>query len=190
MSRINIQDLQFHPNPDIRIIVATDNRGGFSKGGKIPWHIPDDLAHFRQITTQTEQQSNKNAVIMGKKTFETTGVLKNRINIVLSHTPVYTEYKREELGTIYSSDNLKGAVNLATELKCPTIFVIGGEQPYIDALANLPVNTVYRTRIDGHYFCDRFFPDLSESPFTLIESKYGGSCGTTGYWFETWKRTE
>lgn len=175
--------------PDICIIVATDRHGGFSNKNEIPWRIPKDLLHFRQITTHTELPKKRNAVIMGRKTFETTGVLKNRINIVLSQKPINT--KEPITGHYYHCYTMDAAVELAKQLGSQTIFIIGGERVYKEAIEKHPVNTIYRTRIDSDYICDRFFPDIASLPFTCIEQTYGGkdpNDGLSDYWFQIWKR--
>ena len=172
--------------PDICMIVATDKYGGFSKDNEIPWRIPEDFAHFRRITSHTDSPQKQNAVIMGRITFETTGVLKNRINIVLSQYSMHREEK--DIGTYYRRNSLKKAVELAKLMECPTVFIIGGERVYSEALETLPVNTIYKTWIDSNYLCDSFFPVLTNTSFKCVEKIYGGKDGMTDYWFETWKR--
>lgn len=173
--------------PEICMIVATDKHGGFSKDNEIPWRISEDFAHFRRITTHTDSPQKQNAVIMGRITFKTTGILKNRINIVLSKFPIHT--READAGKFFRCNSLEKAVELAKQMECQTIFIIGGERVYSDALETLPVNTIYITRIDSDYQCDTFFPELKESPFICVEKLHGGKDGMTDYWFETWKRT-
>lgn len=173
--------------PDIRIIVATDQKGGFSKDNEIPWNIPEDFAYFRRITSQTNHPHKNNAVIMGRKTFETTGVLKNRINIILSQTQTAIQTEKPVLGHYYRCQSLRKAVKLAVMMECPILFIIGGERVYTEALETLPVNTIYRTLVEGDYNCDRFFPLLSNLPFYKMEEKEPND--ETGICFQTWKRT-
>ena len=47
----------------LSIIVAVDESGGFGKGGKIPWNIPEDMKHFQEVT-------KGGVCIMGRKTYE------------------------------------------------------------------------------------------------------------------------
>jgi dihydrofolate reductase len=59
-------------------VVAIDINKGIAKDGKIPWHYPEDLKFFKELTTG-------HVVIMGRKTYESIGhPLPNRINIVIS----------------------------------------------------------------------------------------------------------
>jgi dihydrofolate reductase len=58
------------------IIVAQDSKNGIgikdveSLKHRMPWKITDDLRHFKKITTYTENPAKKNAVIMGRVTWE------------------------------------------------------------------------------------------------------------------------
>jgi dihydrofolate reductase len=64
------------------VIGRTLNRG-IGKNNQLPWKLPSDLKMFRKITTANSQG---NAIILGRKTFESIGkrVLPNRLNIVVS----------------------------------------------------------------------------------------------------------
>ena len=61
------------------LIVAMDSNNGIGKNGCIPWHVPEDLVHFKQYT-------NGKTVVMGRKTWESLPVkpLPNRDNIFLT----------------------------------------------------------------------------------------------------------
>ena len=64
--------------PSITIVVARAINGTIGKDGKLPWHLPGDLRHFKQVTMGT-------AMIMGRKTFDSLpGVLPGRRHIVLT----------------------------------------------------------------------------------------------------------
>lgn len=72
----------------INIIVAMDSRGGIGKNGKLPWKLPKDMAYFHKLTTTTVDPKKINAVLMGRKNWESIPSkfrpLKGRINVVLS----------------------------------------------------------------------------------------------------------
>lgn len=59
--------------------------------GALPWSIPGDLAFFRKLTTQTQCSGMRNAVIMGRKTWNSIPgkfrPLASRLNVVLSTSP-------------------------------------------------------------------------------------------------------
>src|SRR3954469_3389159 len=63
------------------LVLAVARNGVIGKDGKVPWYIPEDLKHFRRVTTG-------HAVIMGRKTWDEVGKpLPERRNIVISKTP-------------------------------------------------------------------------------------------------------
>ena len=65
----------------ISIIVAYANGRVIGKDGKIPWHLPDDIQHFKRITSG-------HIVVMGRKTFEEVNQpLPGRTNIVITRQP-------------------------------------------------------------------------------------------------------
>lgn len=65
-------------DPQITIVVARADNGVIGKDGKLPWHLPADLKHFKRVTSDT-------AMIMGRKTFESLpGLLPGRRHIVLT----------------------------------------------------------------------------------------------------------
>ena len=70
------------------IIVAADLNGGIGNNGTIPWDIKTDRIQFKRITTRTENNGKVNAVVMGRKTWqslpENQQPLQGRRNIVLS----------------------------------------------------------------------------------------------------------
>lgn len=72
----------------MNLIVAVDSRGGIGRNGGIPWRLPHELVRFAQLTTATTDPEKKNAVLMGRKVWESIPSkfrpLKNRLNIVLS----------------------------------------------------------------------------------------------------------
>ena len=67
----------------LEMIVAHAENGVIGNAGTMPWHIPEDLKHFKTVTTGA-------AVIMGRKTFESIGrALPKRRNIVITRQPDY-----------------------------------------------------------------------------------------------------
>lgn len=94
------------------LIVATTLNSVIGKDNQIPWHLPADLAWFRQNTTGKP-------VIMGRKTFESIGrPLPKRTNIVLSRQP----FERE--GVVWK-DSLESAVYFVRDFD--EIMLLGGE---------------------------------------------------------------
>ena len=136
----------------IAAILKSNN--GIGKGNKLPWKsIKEDMSFFYKTTVGNKN----NAVIMGRKTWESLPVhcrpLKNRFNIVLSKNT--------------SGDLTAGSLNLALK-KCyqyksiNDVFVIGGQQVYQEAIQHLDCKNIYLTRfsLDQEPGCDTFFPKI------------------------------
>lgn len=113
-------------HPCCELIVACDKNGaiGTSANNSIPWHVPEDLAHFRQITTETPNS----VIVMGRKTFESFGgkPLKDRIHIVLTKNPAL---HRGNFRNVHFADfeNIPYLFNL---YKSHRLFIIGGREIY------------------------------------------------------------
>jgi dihydrofolate reductase len=138
------------------IVVAFDQDNGIGKQGTIPWKVPADLKHFRGITSTTIDPAKQNAVIMGRKTWESIPdkyrPLPGRRNIVLSLGS--TNF----LGAIHASSFL-GAMSIAElDDAVERTFVIGGAEAYKLALPF--ARRIYVTRVSGHHDCDVFFPNI------------------------------
>lgn len=118
----------------------TQNRV-IGKDNKMPWHIPEDLAHFKRMTTG-------HTVIMGRKTYLSIGkALPNRKNIVLSRDDSFLV----EDATVYHSL----AEAIADE---PDAFILGGTNIFEQALPL--VNELYITHIEAEIDGDRKFPHI------------------------------
>ncbi len=139
------------------IIVAVDQKGGIGKENSMPWHNPEDLRFFQEIT-------NNSMIIMGRKTWESlpTKPLKNRINVIVSHD-YQTKYK-----DVIICDSLEKALCLKTDTK---VFVIGGSEIYKQSF-NYLHNCVrlYLTQIQHDFNCDRFFPDYTQGFYLAKKS--------------------
>ncbi len=158
---------------DIQIIVALADNYVIGNKGEIPWHLSEDLKHFKAITTG-------HPVVMGRRTFESIGrVLPNRQNIMVSST---FKDKVEGLDVVRSLDE---AINLVGD---KTLMVIGGARMYEEALPLASV--LHLTRIKKSVDGDTRFPDFSNYPFKLKDSEsfFSESCGFN-YVFETWCRS-
>jgi dihydrofolate reductase len=125
------------------IIVATDAAGGIGINNSMPWHLPEDMAHFKRVTSG-------HPVIMGRKTFESIGrPLPKRRNIVItrnadwSHDGVETVSSLEQAAALVGDD---------------AAFIIGGAQIYAEALERQLVERIIVTEIDKTFTCDAFFP--------------------------------
>jgi dihydrofolate reductase len=120
--------------PHIIFVVAHDRRGVMGRDGMLPWHLPEDLKHFRRLTIDKP-------VVMGRKTFESIGKpLPRRQNIVLTRDTAFTAEGVEVAHSVEEALCLAGDV--------PEIAIIGGAQIF-NAFAPA-VNTAYVTRVEAN----------------------------------------
>ena len=145
----------------ISLIVAKSENNVIGNKGRIPWHIPNDLKRFKELTTN-------NIVIMGRKTFESLPEkyrpLPNRINIILSKDKSY----KPKCCMVF--DNIKKALKKAGNDK--EIFIIGGGEIYKEGLKY--ANKVYITEVDGDFEGDTYFPKLNKFWKLIDEDKKEG----------------
>ena len=140
------------------VVVAADLDWGIGQAGALPWpKLRGDLAHFKKITCT----GATNAVIMGRKTWQSTEVagrpLPRRTNIVVT---------RGELAVpegVHVARTLDAALQLAAA--CEATFVIGGGELYREAFAHAAIRYVYLTRVQGHFDCDAHIPNLDALGF-------------------------
>jgi dihydrofolate reductase len=149
----------------ISLIVAMAHNRVIGKDNGMPWHLPADLKHFKQITTGKP-------VIMGRKTFESIGkALPNRRNIVVSRN---AEYQAAGCEVVTS---LEAALALVKD--APEICIIGGAQLFEQALPM--ADRLYMTFIDLQVEGDTFFPDWKNLHWHETEREFlaigeGNSC--------------
>jgi dihydrofolate reductase/thymidylate synthase len=148
------------------IIVAVDTCFGIGKSGGLPWHLPGELKHFAQVTRTTRDPHKQNAVIMGRKTWESLppkfSPLPGRINIMLTRNRDY----RFPPG-VYRADGLDHAMHMLTQEPLirlvESVFVIGGAEVFREALLTAACREIFLTRILHDFQCDTFLPDLLSS---------------------------
>ncbi len=129
----------------VSLIVAVGGAGEIGKDGRMPWHLPADLKHFKAMTLGKP-------VLMGRKTLAAIGrPLPERRNLVLTRD---AGFKAAGCETVHSLDE---AVSLAAP--APELMVIGGGEVY--RLAWARADRVYLTRIQASVEgADTFFPAL------------------------------
>ncbi len=135
------------------IIAAIDKYGGIGLANKLPWKSREDMNHFKRITTHTQLPNKLNCVIMGRKTWESCGFLKNRYNIIISNT--LDDISLHESITICKSieEGLSFAHNNSIIDK---IWIIGGSQIYKRCFNHYLLDKIYLTKIDYEFNCDTF----------------------------------
>ncbi len=147
------------------IVVALDEKNGIGKQGGLAWVLPSDLKHFKEVTSAVSDGVKKNAVIMGRKTWDSLPAkfkpLPGRLNIVLSRNVGF--YSDLPSGVLLSSslDDALKILNFKQEVD--KVFVIGGSQIYTQALNHPMCETLYVTELKGDFGCDTFFPAIPAS---------------------------
>ena len=134
------------------IILACTLDGGIGYENNIPWDIKSEMELFKQITTAGTTSYNKNAVIMGRRTWESLSYkpLKNRINIVIGNSSS-TDYE-------LNFKNLKDAFEYCErKIEVNKVFVIGGKQLYETCLKDYAdtIEFIYLSVIYKNYITDK-----------------------------------
>lgn len=157
---------------DIVVCVDRNNMIGSSSTNSIPWRLPEDLKHFKNITTKTSKDSYTNAVIMGRKTWESIPTrfrpLPDRVNIIVSTT---LEAPPEDAIQTYVANSYEAAIELTNDLpNVENTFIIGGASLYTLASTDPRLRHVYLSRYDEeHPKADVAFP--TETITTNLELK-------------------
>ena len=127
------------------VVAMTPNRV-IGMDGKLPWHLPDDLAFFKRMTTGRP-------IVMGRKTFESIGrPLPKRRNIVLTRDP---SWSAEHVEVIHHPGDLENLPELAGQ-----VFIIGGAEIYA---AFLPIlNDLLVSQIFEEYEGDTWLPEFEK----------------------------
>jgi dihydrofolate reductase len=126
----------------ISLVAAMDRNRLIGADGRLPWHLPADLAHFKRLTLGKP-------VLMGRRTFESIGrPLPGRHNIVLSRDPGFQAQGCSVVSTL--------AAGLAAGQGAAELMVIGGASLYALCLARAV--RMYLTLVDAELEGDVFFP--------------------------------
>jgi dihydrofolate reductase len=138
----------------ISLIAAMAKQRVIGKDNQMPWHMPADLAHFRQVTTGKP-------VIMGRKTFDSIGrLLPGRRNIIISRQAKPEGIQADWVHSIEQA--------LALVVGIDEVMIIGGGELY--KLALPLADRLYITEIDLEVAGDAFFPDFhAQGTWDLIE---------------------
>lgn len=151
----------------LAIIAAIGKNRVIGSGGKLPWHVSEDLKRFKRLTTG-------HTVLMGRKTFESIGKpLVNRRNVVISSKPI---------PNVETYPSIEAALKaLANE---EAVFVVGGGKIYSQLLAK--ADELYLTLVETTVEGDTFFPPyehLLGPTFTLTREEQH-----IGYTFRDYRR--
>lgn len=161
----------------VYLVAAVAANGVIGDGKRMPWHLPEDLRHFKTLTVG-------HPVIMGRKTFEsilaTLGKpLPGRRNVVVSRTP----------GLAIPGASVAASLEAALAL-CSgetAVFVIGGGQLYAAALPL--ADRLLLTEIKRDYAGDTHFPEFDRSQWREIRRTPQISADGVAFDFVEYART-
>ena len=140
----------------VSLVAAVAQNGVIGSAGGLPWRLPDDLRHFKNLTID-------HTVIMGRRTFEEIKhPLANRRNVVISRNPDFAPVG------VTVVPNLQEALALgATEAE---VFVIGGGEIYRLALPR--ADRLYLTLVHATVEGDTTFPSFDDGAWAVVREEY------------------
>jgi dihydrofolate reductase len=153
---IKYQFIQSKMMGEIILISAIAENGVIGKDGKLPWYLPPDLKHFKELTMGHD-------VVMGRVTYESIPEqyrpLPGRHNIVLSRNSDYQPHPDVEV--MHSIDDV-----VERSWDSEKIFIAGGEHMY---RAFLPIaSRAEITQLHHNYSGDAHFPNVNQEEWDLV----------------------
>ncbi len=160
--------------PRVSVIAALASNGVIGIENRLPWRLPEDLAHFKTLTLG-------HPILMGRKTFESLGrPLPGRTNVVITRNPDYcTE------GCL-TADSIPAALALCGD--ADEVFFIGGADLYAQAIPL--ADRLYLTEVDVEATGDAWFPDYDRGAFREVsrESHIGAKGDALRFDFVVYER--
>jgi dihydrofolate reductase len=158
-------------------IVAAVARGGvIGRDGELPWRLPEDMAHFRAVTTGRP-------VVMGRRTWESVPdrfrPLPGRRNVVVTRNPGWSAPGAERAASLGEAlEVLEGEERVS---------VIGGGELFSVALPF--TDELLLTEIDADIEGDTFFPEWDRGAFQEVSREEHVAEDGTAFAFVTYERT-
>lgn len=144
--------------PRIALIVAVSENHVIGRDGGMPWHLPEDMKHFKRMTMGKP-------MIMGRRTFESIGkALPGRTTIVVTRADL------DVPGVVVRrsiADAFDEAVRLATETGTDEVMIVGGGKIYADTIAR--ADRLYLTRIHDTIEGDTWLPAIVADNWNLVK---------------------
>jgi len=138
----------------ISLIAAMDKNRLIGSNNGMPWHLPADFKHFKEVTMGKP-------VIMGRKTFESIGrPLPGRKNIVISRSGFTAD-------GVVSADSIDMAIQLSGDVD--EVMIIGGANLYQQMIEK--ADRMYLTHVEAECEGDAWFPEIDLSEWNVINQK-------------------
>ncbi len=157
----------------ITLIAAMARDGAIGRAGAMPWHLPEDLRHFRAATWGKP-------VLMGRRTFQSIGkALPGRRNLVLTRSPESLPAEVEGYATLEAA--------LAASADATERMVIGGGEVYRAAwtLAERLLLTVIDLQVPD---ADTWFPAVVPTEWQLLTEQPGAPTAALRHAFREYRR--
>lgn len=139
-------------------IVAVSENNVIGKDNRLPWHMPYDMAYFKNTTWG-------HTVIMGRKNYEAEGkALKGRKNIII------TRNKNLIINDGIVVNSINEAISAATVNNEEEIFIVGGGEIYFQTI-NL-VSRIYLTRIHSFFEGEVFYPVIDTRIWQVVKKEF------------------
>ena len=160
----------------LSLLLAASENNVIGKDNGLPWHLPDDLKYFKNLTWGLP-------ILMGRKTFDSIGKpLPGRKSIVITRD---RDWRHDGVEVVHS---IKEAIEKAKALGAKEIFVIGGAEIF---KSSLPVaNRIYLTRIHHVFEGDVFFPEIDSERWTCTSERFCAADEKNAYdhTYQVWER--
>lgn len=143
----------------ISIVAAVSKNNVIGRENALPWYLPEDLKHFKELTTGK-------IVLMGRKTFESVirrlgQPLPNRLNIVITKDSNY-----KVPSEVIVSNDLSRTIE---DYKDKDLFIIGGGQIFSQTIDK--ADTLYITHVEFESKGDSFFPEIDPAVWNKVEEE-------------------
>lgn len=164
----------------VTLVVARASNGVIGRDNAMPWHLPEDLRHFKATTMG-------HAIVMGRKTFESIGrALPGRRTIVVTRDARWRHPGCERAGSLPEAIALAAQPGADPSIATDEVFVVGGGQVYREALPLARRAIVTEIELDAEG--DAHFPTLAPPEWTLRDSQPHRSAGGLAYRIDRWER--
>jgi dihydrofolate reductase len=166
----------------LNLIYARARNGVIGKQGNLPWHLPEDLAHFKRTTLGCP-------VIMGRKTWDSIPPkfrpLPGRTNVVITRNSDWREDGAIPASNLLEALSICEHMSVILDPSPEQVWVIGGAQIYAQALPL--AKRVVITEIDADFEGDAYAPTL-DAEWKETNREQHTSASNMKYSFVTYTR--
>ena len=137
---------------NVTMIAAVAHHGVIGDGESMPWHLPEDLGYFKRTTMG-------HPMVMGRRTFDSMGVLPGRRSIVVTRQP---EWSHPDVEAAHSIEEALALAGPADE-----VFIVGGGEIYRQAMPY--ASRLLVTEVDQDVEGGVTFPDIDADAWVETE---------------------